>query len=414
MLTRRAFLKNGTLALYAAGAAPLFLSRAAQAASTGPQRRRTLVVLFQRGGMDGLMAVTPYTDSALLRLRPRLMLPLPGSGEPQARLDLDGRHGLHPSFAPLLPLYRAGELAIVHGAGAPDTTRSHLDATQWWESGTPGNRVRGDGWLNRTLAAAPASDSPLRALALTAQRPRILYGAEPALAIADLGMLQAAPDPLALQYRASDRTLLRRLGSDAFETSRLLSPQNLASYAAAADYPAGSALGKDLRAVAQLVKAGAGLQLAFVESRPSADFKVSWDSHADAYAFPGGFSTIAADFAESVAAFWKDLGERREDVLLVTLTEFGRTVAENGGGGTDHGRGTCLFVLGTGLRGGEVHGRLPERFERDALEDRSDLPVTTDFRALLSGLLAQHLGIADAERVFPGWNGARLDLSRAG
>jgi uncharacterized protein (DUF1501 family) len=415
MLTRRVLLKSGGLALFAAGAAPAFLSRAALASdSSGQAGRKVLVAVFQRLGMDGLSAVAPYADPGLARLRPQLMLPPPGSGRPGAYLPLDGRFGLHPSFAPLAPLYDRGELAIVHGVGSPHTTRSHPVAQLWWESGVPGDRRQRDGWLNRALAATDdGSRAPLRAVALGGSRPRIFYGDQPVVSVASVDALalrlgedsraETLRRELERMYRETEHPLLQAAGCDVFEAMRVLGSVASGPVAHGA-YPANSAFAESLAGIARLIRAGVGLQFAFADSRTGGGGRGNWDTHANQGALDGPFASVATDFSASIAAFWEDLGEHRDDVVLVTLTEFGRTVIPNRDLGTEHGRATAMFVLGSKVRGGEVHGTVPERFEPDALEDGEDLPVTTDFRDVLAHLLEAHLGIRDHRAVFPGWD----------
>jgi uncharacterized protein (DUF1501 family) len=413
MIARRALLKGSGLALLAfgTGAVPSFLSRASQAATEpgASRRHKTLVIVFQRGGMDGLMAVSPFADPGLARLRPRLMLPAPGSGKEHALLELDGRFGLHPALASFAPLFHDGRLAIVHGAGSVDATRSHLDATHAWESGMPGDRGLADGWLNRALgAAAIGRDMPVRAVTMTRARSRATYGDESVLAISSADELLVA-EPGARNeavrglYAASTNDLLARTAASSVEAAKLLkmSPATEGKQ----DYPAGSVLGGSLREIARLIKANVGLQVAFAESVGDATGTVSWDSHSNERRFPGPFATIAEDFSRSIVAFWNDLGELQDDVVLATMTDFGRNVAENATAGTDHGRGTCIFVLGNSIAGGRVYGTLPERFEPDALEDQADLPVTTDYRAVMASLLVQQLGVRDMGEVFPTWSG---------
>jgi uncharacterized protein (DUF1501 family) len=421
-MKRRMILKSGGLAMFAvsAGALPMFLGRAAQAAPEAAafQRRKVLVTIFQRFGMDGLMAATPYADERLAKLRPSLMLPKPGSGSAHARLDLDGQFGLHPAFAPMLPMFRDGSLAIVHAVGSPHNTRSHSEAQLWWESGTPGDRRTTSGWLNRALGAAQESENlPLRAVSTTGERPRILYGDQATASISDLGnialTLDAAPQGILASlrslYQKADNPELRTAGANSFEFARILEE---AQAGRRSTYPTQSALGESLREIAHLIKANVGLQVAFAESRfAGPNDKGSWDTHSNEAAVDGPFPIMANDLSKSLAAFWEDLGELRDDVMVVTLTDFGRNVVENAGIGTDHGRATAMFVLGHSVLGGRVHGSLPERFERDALEDQIDLPVTTDFRAVISTLTASQLGVQDDTSVFPNWDGNRLPIA---
>ena len=412
---RRALLKSGGVALFAAasGALPLFLPRASAAPA---RRQKTIVTIFQRFGMDGLLAVAPYADQGLARLRPNLMLSHPGSGKADARLELGDGFGLHPAFKAFKPFYDEGRLAIVHGVGSPDNTRSHTEAQRWWESGAPGDPRCRDGWLNRALAGVDDSQSLLPAVALTQQRPHIFYGARPVTTAADIGTLTIGADSgqywqqLRELYRSSDHPGLREAAGNGLELSAILARQP----AATAAYPEGSQLAASLRDIARLIKADVGLQLAFADSRDSPNGKGTWDTHSNAatVAADGPFPQMAGDLADSLAAFMADLGPRQDDVIVVTLTDFGRNVVENEGLGTDHGRATAMFVLGGSVRGGQVYGSLPERFERDGLEDGMDLPVTTDFRSVLTPLLQQHLGLDRTGVVFPDWQGPSLPILR--
>jgi uncharacterized protein (DUF1501 family) len=403
---------------FAAGAiAPNFLLRAA-AASTGGSKK-VLVVVYQRFGMDGLIAVVPYANESLRRLRPDLMAPAPDSGKPGALIDLGNGYGLTPWLADLAPLYREGSLAFIQAAGSPHNTRSHLDAAQWWESGTPGNKATADGWLNRAVGAAGADPARmLRAVALTAEQPRALYGTQQTIAITGLSQLQfgdlgadAQVQAIRKMYAEGDRADLRHAAAQSFELAKVLTTQKRT----ASTYP-DSTFGSSLRDIATLIKADVGLQVAFAESRDGTGGKGSWDTHSQALDSSHRFSfpPIAEDFARSIAAFWSDLGSRRDDVVLVTHTDFGRNVVQNEQRGCDHGRATTMLVLGARIKGGEVHGELPERFDREALEDQMDLPVTTDYRSVLADLAGAQLGIPRERdsQVFPGWSGERVSLAR--
>jgi uncharacterized protein (DUF1501 family) len=418
--SRRAFLKGGAVALFGAGvtgAGPVFLGRAALAASPRPAlaRRRVLVAIFQRGAMDGLAAVAPLDEQGwLTRLRPRLALGA-GHGAQGARLlDLGVGYGLHPALEPLLPFFRDGDLAVVHGVGSPDPTRSHFDAQEFMESGTPGVRSTSDGWLNRVCGELGHEATPYRAVALGATMPRSLYGPEPTLAVADLAELRlmASDRSVPREVRGGLESLYRRASTDSlrgaaegtFEAVALLEavergPQPRPPV----PYPA-SPLGHSLRQIARLVRAGVGLEVAFAESG-------GWDTHVVQGGDGGSFARRASDLAASLRAFWLDLGEHRDDVVVLTMTEFGRTVAENGSGGTDHGHASCLFVLGGGVDGGRVHGGV-ESLDPDALHEGRDLPVTVDFRAVFAEVAGKHLGIDDDQTLFPGWTGVRLPLLR--
>jgi uncharacterized protein (DUF1501 family) len=425
--SRRLFLKGGGLAMLSLGfgslgAGPLFLQRAALAAP-GPgafHRRKVLVTIFQRGAMDGLMAVTPLDDAALRRYRPRLAMTAARTAASDERLlDLGGELGLHPAFAPLLPLWQQRRLAVVHAVGSPDPTRSHFDAQDYMETGTPGRKGTASGWLNRVAGElgheVPAgAASPFRAVAMAPALPRSLYGPAPAVALTDLATFQvrlpgapaaarAAGAGFEALYEQTSQQLLRITGEETFAAVDLLRRADAAAYrpAAGAHYPR-SPLGAALEQVAFLVKADLGLELAFTETG-------GWDTHVQQGTTAGTFARRASDLAQAIAAFWTDLGGYQDDVVLLTMTEFGRTVHENGSGGTDHGHGSCLFVLGNAVAGGRVHGHLPDLAEAALYEGR-DLPVTTDFRAVFAEVAARHLGVTDAASIFPGWSGPRVGL----
>ncbi|MCA9790973.1 MAG: DUF1501 domain-containing protein [Candidatus Eremiobacteraeota bacterium] len=418
MWTRRAFLKTGSLALFSAtlGGTPLFLTRTAQAAPAQMgDRRRTLVCIFQRGAMDGLMAVQPLGDASLQSVRPQLHMALGGKG----LLELDGRFGLHPGLSALHPAFRSGKLAIVHGVGSPDSTRSHFDAQDYMETGTPGRKGTASGWLNRATGLLGHEATPFQSVAITRALPRSLYGPNPALAIANLDQFQVqvgrgkrksvdtgGGKSLEEMYRETSQDLLRGTGSETFDAMKILSSDEFRNYRPrpGANYP-GSGLGQSLRQMAQLIKAGVGLEVGFAESG-------GWDTHVRQGTENGTFFQRGNELAQAIAAFWTDLGEHQDKVTVMTMTEFGRTVAQNGSGGTDHGRGSCLFVLGNDVVGGRVYGSVPE-LAKENLEDGRDLPVTTDFRAVFSEVAAKHLQLASTGGLFPGWGGRPLSLLRS-
>jgi uncharacterized protein (DUF1501 family) len=398
----------------------MFLARAASAAAEPAylRRRKTLVTIFQRGAMDGLMAVVPFTDPILQQFRPRLGMTAARSAGDAALIDLDGRFGLHPALAPLAPFYKEGRLAIVHGVGSPDPTRSHFDAQDYMESGTPGVKGTRSGWLNRAVGLLGHEKSPFAAVSMTPSLPRSLYGDEEAFAVANLSdfgirvpgaqqAAEAAGKGFEELYDRAAQGVLRNSGRESFEAIKMLSRANLGRYVPAngALYPR-SPLGNSLRQIAQLIKADLGLEVAFAETG-------GWDTHVQEGAAAGTFARRADDLAKSVAAFWTDLDSHQDSVALMTMTEFGRTVRENGSGGTDHGRASCLFALGNDVEGGKVYGKVPERLEPEALEDGRDLPVTTDFRSAFAEVAGKHLGIERDQALFPGWTGHRMPLLKA-
>ena len=404
MYSRRIFLKNGGLALVSLGFAPAFLARTAAAADT--PRRKVLVTIFQRGAVDGLNMVVPFGENAYYGARPSIAIARPGA-RPDAAIDLDGFFGLHPRLAPLKPLYDARQLAIVHACGSPDGTRSHFDAQDYMETATPGVKSTQDGWLNRYLHAREhEASTPFRAVALAPQLPRSLQGLEPALAIGQIGqfgiragqasdMVQASFEA---EYATAAQGVLHQTGREAFDAVKMLKTADPNKYAPenGAEYPR-SAYGEALRQIAQLIKSDVGLEVAFAESG-------NWDHHVNEGAAEGQIATRLDDHAHGIAALVRDLGDRMADVVVLTMSEFGRAVAENGNRGTDHGHGNAMMVIGGPVRGGKVYGRWPGLAPEQRYEGR-DLSVTTDFRTVFAEVVRGHLGLTDIKHVFPGFTG---------
>jgi len=420
MITRRAFLKAGGLTLLGMGigGVPTFLTRAASMNTVSPLygKRRVLVCIFQRGAMDGLMAVTPFADTYLKAARPDLFVTPASANGDKALLDLDGRFGLHPSMRAFEVLYREQRLAIVHGMGSPNTTRSHFDAQDYMESGTPFSKSTSSGWLNRAAGMLGHEATPFQAVSLTPAMPRVLYGDQPALAISNLkdftvqtkgnprGTVVAARSFEEL-YDQTSSTLLNETGKESFEAMHLLQKADINRYTPeyGAIYPA-SPLGNALKQIAQLIKMDVGLEVAFAESG-------GWDTHLNQGAVNGIFARNVADLSNSISAFWKDLERFQDDVTVMTMTEFGRTVKQNGSRGTDHGRASCSFILGNNVRGGMIHGSVPE-LAPENLEDHRDVPVTTDFRSVFSSVSSTHLRIEHSLLLFPGWNGDGINVMK--
>jgi len=402
-ITRRFLVKSGALAVVGYGLTrlPGFLVRAAAGAAG---RRKTLVAIFQRGAADGLNIVVPHGEQAYYELRPSIAIPRPRRGAEEACLDLDGSFGFHPALGAFKELYDRKLLAVIHAAGSPDATRSHFDAQDFMESGTPGVKSTRDGWLNRYLQSRPRPGAAgFRAVSATAQLPRILEGRAPALAIPRLATfgIPGRAAPLAQQglealYASSGDELLAATARETFEAVELLErldPQRQRP-ANGARYPQGE-FGNALVQIAQLIKSDVGLEVAFAEIG-------GWDHHVNEGGARGQLAGVLSRFGEGLDAFVRDLGDRIEDVVLVTLSEFGRTAAENGSGGTDHGHAGAMFVLGGPVRGGKLYGEWPG-LEREQLYEGRDLLLTTDFRAVICRVLRGHLGSEGLDAVFPGY-----------
>ncbi len=448
-IERRVFLKGGAVALLALGMPPAFLARAAAAQGGKAGRRKTLVFLFQRGAVDGLNMVVPFGERAYYDVRRSIAVPEPRRGQDGTAIDLDGFFGLHPALSPLHELYGRGELAIVHAVGSPHPTRSHFDAQDFMETATPGVKTTKDGWMNRLLqetdpgcachglatgrtladGAAHASDhavgqvalaapgtadgagefadapSPLRGIALSAELPRALRGAYDTVALPDLSRFGIGRGDPALEgafgrmYGGAQGELFADAAEASLEAIELLRRTNPLQYAPrdGVEYPA-TPFGRALRQIAQLVKADAGVEVAFADIG-------GWDTHIAQGGASGQLAGRLTELSRGLRAFYDDLGDRMEDVLVVSMSEFGRTVAENGSGGTDHGHGNCMMVMGGSANGGRVLGPWPG-LEREQLYEGRDLAITTDFRDVFAEVVAGHLEIEDPAAltdVFPGY-----------
>ncbi len=420
MTSRRGFIKAGGLALFgiSLGGIPGFLADAV-AGTRGPglyQKKKILVCIFQRGAMDGLMAVTPFNDPYLKAARPGLFMSAAQGGKTKPLLDLDGTFGLHPAMAGFEPLFREKRLGIVHGIGSPNNTRSHFDAQDFMESGTPFKKGTSSGWLNRAVGLLGHDATPFQGVSITSSLPRSFYGDHPAVAISNLAdfNIQLKGNPTGANmasksfedlYDQTSSGLLKETGKESFEAIKMLKQTDPKKYTPenGAVYP-NTALGNSLKQIAQLIKMDVGMEVAFTESG-------GWDTHFNQGADTGIFARNVGDLSNCILAFWKDMGRYQDEVSVMTMTEFGRTVAQNGTGGTDHGRGSCNFILGNDVNGGLVHG-LVNPLSKENLEDGRDLPVTTDFRSVFSEVADKHLGIHNDKVLFPDWNGKQIGVMR--
>ena len=412
-MNRRFFLKSGGVALASIGAAttsPSFLARAlAQTSEKG--RRKILIAVFQRGAMDGLNAVVPYAEQDYYNLRSSIAVPRPGAGGAQPNqtpaIDLDGFFALHPALASFKPIYDSGQLAIIHASGSPDNTRSHFDAQDYMESATPGVKSTTDGWLNRYLQSNGAAESsPFRGVAMGPTLPRVMQGKASAIAMNNINDFtiragsgetgQAVQGGFEAMYSQTVNDALRGAGKETFDAMKLLKRVNPAQYKPSPDavYPRG-AFGDRLRQVAQLIKSDIGLEIAFTDIG-------GWDTHANQGSSQGQLAARLTEFAQGLSALHTDLKERADDVVILTMTEFGRTARENGNRGTDHGHASVMFALGGSVKGGKVYGKWPGLKSHQLYEGR-DLAITTDFRDVFAELAKKHLGATELNAIFPGY-----------
>jgi uncharacterized protein (DUF1501 family) len=378
-------------------------------------RKKILVAIFQRGAADGLNIVVPFGQKEYYALRPTINIPRLSSAvlnQDQTVIDLDGFFGFHPSLGSLKPIFDSKHLAVIHAVGSPDNTRSHFDAQDYMEAATPGVRSTEDGWLNRYLRSCPETDaSPFRAVAFAPRMPRTLMGTAPAMAIDDLrdfrlrvnaGSYNHAPGPglvesaFAAMYASSADPLLANTSREIFQAADELQRIDLTNYQPenGSEYPKGP-LGRALEQVAQLIKCDVGLEVAFAEIG-------GWDHHVNEGGVQGQLAANLRQFADALAAFYRDMGDRMADVVVLTMTEFGRTARENGNRGTDHGHANAMIVMGSPVRGGEVYGRWPG-LRPDQLYEGRDLALTTDFRDVFAEVLLRHLGARDTRSIFPGF-----------
>jgi len=404
--SRRYFMKQGGIAMVGLSTVPAFLQRAI--ASTPAEGKKQLVVLFQRGAADGLNIVVPFGEPNYYRMRPTIAIPQPKRGGSDAAVDLDGFFGLHPSLSPLVPIFQKNQLAIVQAAGSPDPTRSHFDAQDYMESGTPGVKATEDGWLDRAIGTIPEeSASPFRAVAMGPNLPRMLRGSTGAIALPDLRQFKVQPQSAAManvveggfeaMYAQSVDHALHGTGTETFEAIDLLKKIDMAKYPPenGADYPK-SPLGQRLQQIGVMLKAKIGTEVVFVDCG-------GWDNHVNEGGVQGQLSNLLKDLGQSLAAFHQDIGDRMGDIVVVTMSEFGRTAKENGNRGTDHGHANCMFVMGGDVKGGQVYGKWPG-LETNQLNEGRDLLLTTDFRSVVGEILTKHNGVKDLGPVFPGFD----------
>jgi uncharacterized protein (DUF1501 family) len=413
-MERRVFVKSGALALVTMGLSPSFLRRTAFGMNLfNAPKGKVLICLFQRGAADGLNVIVPHGEKAYYAMRPSIAIPQPSNAVAGAAIDLDGFFGLHPALAPFKALYDRKMLAPVQAVGSPSTTRSHFDAQDYMETGTPDNKGTTDGWLNRYLAVKGTCDecnlakTPFRAVSLTPQTPRILEGPSPTVAMNSLDEFSvratgSSAERLEALYRTGSADLVHATGAETFDAVKMLRAANPQKYLPqnGADYPR-SQFGQRLLQIAQLIKANVGLELAFADVG-------GWDTHVNQGNSTGQLAQRLDDFSKSIAALVADLGDRMDDVVIMTMSEFGRMARENGNRGTDHGHAGALFVIGGNVRGGKVHGKWPG-LEQEQLYEGRDLALTTDFRSVFAEVVSHHMGARTLDKIFPGFAASPRD-----
>ncbi|MFG6460165.1 DUF1501 domain-containing protein [Roseateles sp. DXS20W] len=395
-MLRRQLLHFGAFTL---GGLPVSLVRA----QGGAQKK--LVVVMLRGAVDGLSVVAPYGEREYAASRPQIALPNPGAED--GLLKLDSLFGLHPALSPLKRHWDGGQLAFVHASGSPDPTRSHFDAQDYLESGTPGRKSTPDGWMNRLLAVLPGEPAPTRAISQGSTPPRIFAGTA---SVASLGL-----GPNAMQRRAIDNPqmqagLAKLYANDAQLSSTLRDTtegrgEMARSMAAAeprsmdpsadAGAPSARSFAADARRLGTLIRKDPHTQLAFTAVG-------GWDTHVNQGAARGQLANRLASLGEGLDALAAGLGDAYRDTVIVVVSEFGRTLRQNGNGGTDHGRGNVMWLLGGPVAGGQVLGDWPG-LDTAALADGRDLAVANDFRQVLAAVLRRHLGLSETAlaTVFP-------------
>jgi uncharacterized protein (DUF1501 family) len=395
-ISRRYFLKTAGVAAVGIGISPAFLTRSVLALDGSTNKKKIFVLIIQRGAMDGLSLVVPTSDSYYLQNRPNIGLKTSGD---QSLLKLDGNFGLHPSMQSLKPFFDNKNLAFIHQVGSPGNSRSHFDAQDFLENGTVGDKNIADGFLNRALLAENQDRLPLKAIAMQPSMPRILQGAYPAISmnsIRDFNLKAGSSNQNQVNgfesmYQSATDQVFRGVGKEVFES---LHSVNSIQMQPGRDqsYPK-SGISNRLREIADLIKADLGMQIAVTDMG-------GWDTHVNQGNSKGQLSDRFKELSEALAAFAKDLGPKFSDVVVATVTEFGRTVKENGTRGTDHGHGSVMMVMGGAVHGGKVLGQWKELSAANLFEGR-DLPVTTDTRDVFSEILYRHLKVTQLAGVFP-------------
>jgi uncharacterized protein (DUF1501 family) len=383
---------------------PIWAARA----DTAPQR---LIVVMLRGAVDGLNVVVPYGEAAYYEARPTIAIQKPGAEN--GGVALDDHFALHPSLAALMPLWNDKKLAFIHAAGSPDPSRSHFDAQQFIENGTPGRAVTPDGWLNRLLAALPGLRSPTDALAIGPTLPFILKGP---IGVANLPLGPRAAQPMAIdkpEIASAFDKLYAGAGrqSEVYRQGREARTQLVADMSAEQEMADNGAPPADsfpaiAGRLAQLMVQDRHIRLAFASLG-------GWDTHVNQGNHTGQLANRLKPLGDGLAALAQGLGQDWNDTVVVVISEFGRTVRENGNAGTDHGHGNAIWLAGGRVNGGKVYGDWPGLAVAQLYQGR-DLAVTTDYRHPLAMILERHLRLNDAAlaKIFPGMPPARGNFAQ--
>lgn len=419
-LTRRDFLKRaGLLALAgvlpwgSAGLFPIPGSAAWAAATSGSQTpKKRMIVIFLRGGVDGLSVVVPYADDTYYRNRPTISIAQPG--RPDGCTDLDGHFGLNPVLSPLMPLWKERSLAFIHASGSPDPTHSHFDAQDYMESGAPGDKAIGDGWMNRLLKEMSAQHNPIQGVSFSPKITRILSGP---VSVANIILRQQSP-PERIAFDRPEITQLfdnlyptdARLG-DTYSEGKMARQNLLSGFAmemikADNGAPPPTGFSADAQRVGSLFAKDPRIQVAFMELG-------GWDTHINQGSVNGTLGGSLRQLGQGLPVLVSSLGAAYEDTVILVLSEFGRTFKENGNAGTDHGHGNVMWLLGGPVQGGRVFGKWPG-LTTEALYQNRDLPVTTDFRSGVSALLKDHFKLQPSQisRVFPDFTPSYQNIDR--
>ncbi|MEE3325806.1 MAG: DUF1501 domain-containing protein [Myxococcota bacterium] len=385
-ISRRDLLRSSAIAMAGLATSPQWLRVGGHAQAAEPES--VLVTLFLRGAADGLSLAVPHGDPDYYTLRPHIQVP------PGTEVDLDGFYGLHPHLAPLLPIYSSGHMAISHAFGSPHPSRSHFEAQDFMERAAPGRNDIQDGWLNRTLSGLGGAQT-YTGISVGGALPPSLHGSEDVISMGGLDTFTLTQDREGTRRAAIEQiyaqvpdTLLGDQLAHTFDAVDGL--QNLP--APTIDYPA-TKLGARLRDASRIIRGRVGTRILSLDLD-------GWDHHSGAVA---GMDKMAPELAQALAAFWTDLGTDQQRVICLVMTEFGRTAAENGSLGSDHGHGSAMFALGGPIQGGQVitsNGGWPGLGPAQLYQGR-DLAVTTDFRDVFAEIADKHLGLQDLTPLFP-------------